>query len=184
MGKSMKTRRIVFEIVFAGVIAAVYAVLTMVLAPISYGPIQFRISEVLCILPFYFPFSSAGLFVGCIVANLLSAYGPLDVIFGSLATLLAALCTMYIGRLSREGIISKAVACLPPVIFNGIIVGALIAYETSATPGAFWAAFIIICLQVGLGELVVLYALGLPALILLPRSSFFRTLKASFTPNR
>ncbi|SHI10839.1 Uncharacterized membrane protein [Sporobacter termitidis DSM 10068] len=172
------------KIAFAGVIAAVYAVLTMVLAPISYGPIQFRLSEVLCILPFFFPFSAWGLFIGCVVANLLSAYGLLDIVFGSLATLLAALCTMYIGRLSKEHAAVKALACLPPVVINGLVIGALIAYETTAAPGAFWPAFIASGLQVGFGELVILYVLGLPALILLPRSSFFRTLTALYAQNR
>ena len=76
------------NLITAAIIGALYAVLTMVLAPISYGPVQFRVSEVLCILPFFMPCTSWGLFIGCIVANLMSAAGLLDVVFGSLATLI------------------------------------------------------------------------------------------------
>ena len=76
----------------AAVTGAAYAALTMLLAPISYGAIQCRVSEVLCILPFFIPCTAWGLFAGCAIANLLSAAGIFDVVFGSLATLLAALC--------------------------------------------------------------------------------------------
>ena len=78
------------NIVTAAVIGALYAVLTMVLAPISYGPVQCRISEVLCILPFFMPSTTWGLFFGCAIANIASSAGLPDIIFGSLATLIAA----------------------------------------------------------------------------------------------
>ena len=75
------------KIAFSAVVAAVYAALTMLLAPISYGVLQFRISEVLCILPFFFPSTVWGLFIGCAISNILSTYGLLDVVMGSAATL-------------------------------------------------------------------------------------------------
>jgi uncharacterized membrane protein len=167
------------KLVLAAIVGAVYAALTMALAPISYGPIQFRISEVLCILPFFFPFSVWGLFVGCILANLISAYGILDIVFGSLATLLAGLCTMAIGKMGRERIINKVLACLPPVIFNGLIVGAVLAY--TYTPDAFWAGLALNGGEVALGELVVLYVIGLPLLIFLPKSNTFKKFKVQYT---
>ncbi len=170
----MSTRKIAF----AAVVAAVYAALTM-MNPWSFGPVQFRISEVLCIMPFFFPFSVWGLFIGCVISNLISAYGVLDVVFGSLATLLAALCTMQLGRFSRESSAVKVLACLPPVIFNGAIVGAVIAYGITSAPGAaesFWPTYAVVGLQVGLGELAVLYGLGLPALILLPKTGLFKAI--------
>ena len=105
----------------AAVTGAAYAALTMLLAPISYGAIQCRVSEVLCILPFFIPCTAWGLFAGCAIANLLSAAGIFDVVFGSLATLLAALCT----RRLRERFWLAAVM---PVLFNGVIVGAVIHY--------------------------------------------------------
>jgi uncharacterized membrane protein len=79
----------------AAVTGAAYAALTMLLAPISYGAIQCRVSEVLCILPFFIPCTAWGLFAGCAIANLLSAAGIFDVVFGSLATLLAAPSVAY-----------------------------------------------------------------------------------------
>lgn len=167
----------------AAIIAAAYAALTMALAPISYGAVQFRVSEVLCVLPFFFPASAWGLFVGCVIANLISAAGPLDIIFGSLATLLAGLCTAAIGRGARKkapvGEVAEkpgwgrpAAACAMPVLFNAPIVGAVLAW--TLTPGeGFWEGFLLFGAQVGAGEAVVMFALGLPliwALLKNPRA--------------
>ena len=160
------------KIAFAGVIAALYAALTVAVAPIAYGPLQFRVAEALCILPFFFPAAVPGLFIGCIIANLLSPYGMLDVVVGSVASLLAALCTMQIGKAGRGRLLDKVLACMPPVLFNAVFIGALIAWFMVGFGefGAYMAAFAINGLQVGFGQLVVLYALGLPLLIYLPRS--------------
>ena len=92
------------KIAFAGIVAAIYAALTLALAPISYGNVQFRIAEALTVLPFFFPITLPGLFIGCIIANLFSPYGLLDVVAGSTASLLAGLCTMYLGKINRESI--------------------------------------------------------------------------------
>lgn len=167
------------KIAFAAVIGAVYAGLTM-MNPVSYGPIQFRFSEALCILPFFFPFSVWGLFIGCVLANIVGPYGVLDVVFGSLATLLAALTTMAIGRHSAAGMLSKILSCLPPVIFNAVIVGALIAFYSTGVTAAFWPLFITTALWVGFGEFVVLYGLGLPALVFLPNTGFFKNLNGLY----
>jgi len=167
------------KIVFAGVIAALYAALTLAVMPFSYGPVQFRISEVLCILPFFFPFSVWGLFVGCIVANLFSPYLWLDVTVGPLASLLAALCTMYIGKMrSRESIPTKAFACFPPVFFNAVLIGAMIAYImiSEGDTNTFMSVFISSGLWVGLGQLAVLYVLGFPLLIYLPKTKLIEKL--------
>ncbi len=160
------------KIIAAAIIAAVYAALTFAVAPISYGPVQYRISEVLCILPFFMPFTAWGLFAGCIIANLLSAYGPLDIIFGSIATLGAALTTAYLGRLGQSKAL-KALGCFPPVIFNAVIVGAVIAW-TTVGEDAFWPTFVSFGASVGFGELVVLYIIGFPLMIYLPKARFFR----------
>ena len=74
-------------LVQGAMIAAIYVALTLSLMPISYGPIQFRVSEALCILPFFTPAAVPGLFVGCLLSNLLGGLVPMDVICGSLATL-------------------------------------------------------------------------------------------------
>ena len=82
------------KIANGALIAALYAVLTVVLAPISYGSIQFRVSEALTLLPFYLPEAMPGLFFGCVIANFFGGFGLIDMIVGSIATLLAALFTM------------------------------------------------------------------------------------------
>jgi len=160
------------RIVFAGVIAALYAALTIAIAPIAYGPLQFRIAEALCILPFFFPAAVPGLFIGCIIANLLSPYGMLDVVVGSAASLFAALCTMQIGKGGRGRLPVKVIACLPPVVFNAVFIGALIAWFTVGFGDirVFFIAFAISGLQVGLGQLVIMYVLGLPLMVYLPKS--------------
>ena len=114
--------------------AALYAALTIITAPFSYGPIQFRIAEALCVLPYFIPQTVWGLFAGCILANILSG-NVMDMVFGSLATLLAAFCTAHLGKKRK----SPLLACLMPVVFNGIIIGAVI---TCASEGKnFFASF-------------------------------------------
>ncbi len=131
-------------------IAAVYAVLTYVLAPISYGAVQFRVAEALTLLPILIPQAIPGLFVGCLLANLLGGFGPADIIFGSLATLVAAILT-YLLRKNRY------VAALPPVIVNAVVVGIMLhvvaGFELWATMG-----------YVALGQAGAVYILGLPLL--------------------
>jgi len=165
------------KIAFAGAVAALYAALTIALSFIGYGPIQFRIAEALCVLPFFFPSSVWGIFIGCILANVLSPY-PLDVVVGPIASLLAALSTMYIGKLGRDKAAVKALACLPPVVFNAVLIGALIGYYMSGSlsSGMFRTAFLVSGLQVGFGQLVVLYVLGLPLLIYLPKTRLYKRL--------
>ena len=133
----------------AAVVAALYAAVTLLLAPISYGPLQFRVAEALTLLPMLTPAAVPGLFVGCVVANLMSpAVTLLDVVFGSLATLGAATLTR---RLRNR----PAVAALPPVLINALVVGAVLAFSYNLP---FWLT----ALEVGAGQLGVCYLLGLP----------------------
>lgn len=152
----------------AAILAAVYAALTMVLYAPSYGPVQIRLSEALTVLPFLFPGAAVpGLFVGCVVANLLSPYGPIDVMFGSAATLLAAIWTSRCKN--------RWLAPLPPVICNAVIVGATISYAQVGLTPAFLPAYLFNAASVGAGELVACYGLGLILLTALPRVPFFRS---------
>ncbi len=161
------------KIAIAAVIAALYAALTMMLAPISYGAVQCRISEALCILPYFLPWSTWGLFAGCFLANLMTG-NLMDIIFGSLATLLAALCTAAIGRRSHT-MVNSIVACAMPVLFNAFIVGAVI---TGAYEGlnilTHMSVFLLNALWVGLGEAVCMYAIGLPLMRNLPKAAFLK----------
>lgn len=157
----------------AAIVGAAYAVLTMALAPISYGAIQLRVSEVLCILPYFMPCTAWGLFIGCAAANLLTG-NIFDIIFGSLATLAAALLTAAIGK-RKHTLANSALACLMPVVFNALIVGAVItaAYEGMNLFQHF-GVFALNAAYVGLGEAIVLYVLGLPLMRYLPGKKFFK----------
>ncbi|MGI6722307.1 MAG: QueT transporter family protein [Anaerovoracaceae bacterium] len=143
-------------LVQAAIIAAVYAVLTIVLAPISYGPMQVRISEALTILPAFTPAAIPGLLIGCVIANCFSPVGIVDVIFGSLATLIAAVFSYKLRR--WDWLIP-----LPPVVANGVIVGCVLHF-------AYGVPNLAACMGwVALGELIACYAIGLPLIKLLKK---------------
>lgn len=148
MNASGKTK--IRVIVTGAVIAALYAAVTLVLAPISYGPIQFRISEVLTVLPFFTPAAVPGLFIGCALANIASPLGPIDTIAGSAATLLAAWLTYKMP--------TKWLAPLPPVICNGVIVGLELHFLLHVPLLATMAS-------VALGEAVVCFVGGIPLML-------------------
>ncbi|MGI6577298.1 MAG: QueT transporter family protein [Eubacteriales bacterium] len=148
------------RLVISALVGAVYIALTLLLAPISYGAVQFRVSEALTVLPYYIPSTAWGLFVGCLISNIFSPTASiLDIVFGSLATLLAGYITSKLK--------SKLLAPLPPVVINAIVIGAVLSYTTA--PGAVMAAFPAIALSVGVGQFVVCYALGLPLLFALSK---------------
>lgn len=133
----------------AGVIAAVYTALTVLLQPLSYGAVQLRVSEILTVLPVYFPAAVPGLTVGCLLSNLLgmasNPAGAWDLLFGTLATGLAAVATYGLRRYRIGGL--PVLATLPPVVLNAVIVGA----ELYLLYGGFplWLHI----LWVGLGQL-------------------------------
>ena len=103
-------------------IAAVYVVLTLVFAPLSFGEVQIRFSEALTVLPFFTPAAIPGLFVGCIIANLLGGAIPVDIIFGSIATLIGAFFTYKLRNTSRW------TAPIPPIVSNIVIVPLVLRY--------------------------------------------------------
>lgn len=146
----MKAKKLVTN----ALIAALYAGCTLALAPISYGVMQFRVSEALTLLPFIRKDTIWGITIGCLLANLLNPMGvnPLDVVFGTIATLLAALVT---ARYKKVWL-----AAIPPVVSNGIIIGAMLAF--TLTPDAFMASFAAFGLQIALEEAVVCFLLGIP----------------------
>lgn len=136
----------------AGIIAAVYAVLTVALMPLSYGVMQVRVSEALTILPFFTPAAIPGLFVGCIVSNLMSPYGIVDLILGSSATLIAAIGSYFLRK-------RPILVPLPPVLANGIIIGGML-YYVYGVPISLLG-----CISwVALGELIACYGIGYPLL--------------------
>ena len=140
-----------------GMTAAIYVVLTVVFQPISFGAIQFRIAEVMTLMPILSPYAVPGLFVGCLLANWLGGGIWFDVALGSVASLLAAICT----RKFRERI---PLAAIFPTLFNGLIVGPVVYFAYVRAPGdpVSVPTLIFNMATVALGELVVCYALGLP----------------------
>ena len=132
----------------AAAIAAVYVVLTLVFAPISYGEVQVRISESLAILPFFTPAAVPGLFIGCLIANITGGAVIWDIIFGSIATLLGAIGT-YMLRSNRW------LAPLPPIISNTVIVPLVLRFGYGVPlPIPLLMVFIAI------GEIISCYVLG------------------------
>ena len=156
------------NLALSAIIAAVYAVVTMYLTyPMSYQASQFRVAEALTILPFFSTAAIPGLFVGCLISNLLSPVGPLDIIFGSLASLIAAFMTYLIGRSNLK--FKKYLAPLPPVVVNALIVGWLLNYTLK------WPIAITM-LQVGFGQILACYGLGLPLMLFIERNQQLKTI--------
>ena len=142
----------------SAVIAALYAALTLSFQAISYGPLQFRVSEALTLLPAIFPEAVPGLAVGCLISNLFNPMGATvyDVVFGTLATLMAAVLTSRI----KGSIWLRA---LPPVLCNAVIIGLVITYGYGVD--LLWMNM----LTVGAGQAVICYALGVPLVRILEK---------------
>ncbi|MBE7092163.1 MAG: QueT transporter family protein [Clostridiales bacterium] len=141
------------------VVGALYTVLTLLLAPISFGALQFRVSEALTVLPFIMPEAVLGLTVGCFISNIISS-SIIDAIFGTLATFLAALVTLKIKKIY--------LAPLPAVVFNSVIVGAVV---TVMTVEFTLINFLMIALSIGISEFIICYAGGIPLLVFIHKIS-------------
>ncbi|MCD8372084.1 MAG: QueT transporter family protein [Clostridia bacterium] len=141
----------------AGVIAALYVVLTWSLGSLAYGPLQIRPAEALCILPLFFPETVPALYIGCILANLFSGYGVYDIFLGSLATLLAAFLTYLTGKLIKNNVLRVAIGGIFPVLLNAFIIPAV--WILAGTPDVvYWYEFGVMILN----EALWIYVLGIP----------------------
>ena len=151
--KKLSVRRLVR----CAVIAAVYVVVCLVLAPFSYGAVQVRVAEALCLLPVFGAEYIVGVTLGCFLANLIGSTA-IDVVFGTLATLLACLVTYKLRNVRIKGLAIPA--SLPPVVFNMIIVGAfeITVFFSDGAPTAALAAFNAV--TVGIGEIISCTVLG------------------------
>ncbi len=166
----MQKKKIRF-IVESALIAALYAGLTYLMGVfnLAYGPIQFRVSEAMAILPVFTPAAIPGLTIGCFLANIMS-FNPIDMVFGTLATLLAAVFTYLLRHITFKG--TPWLSLLPPVLFNAVIVGLEIAFFFTEG-GASLLGFLTNALCVGIGQLVVCYGLGIPLFLVIKRYHFF-----------
>ena len=144
----MKSKKLVF-ICQAAVIAALYVVLTYVFSAFASGVIQVRVSEALTILPYFTPAAIPGLVIGCLLSNTLTGCVLLDIIFGSVATLIGALGSYALRR-------HTWLVPIPPIVSNMIIVPFVLRFAYGATD-----AFPFMIATVGAGEIISCYLLGM-----------------------
>ena len=169
-----KPNKKILFIAQAAIIAALYAGLCYAGWGVSFGPWQFRFAEALTLLPVLMPAAIPGLTIGCVLANLGSPFGLIDIVFGSFATLIAAVLAYKLRNVQFKKL--PLLSALMPVVWNGLIIGAVIALmvtDTFSVSAFTWANFFVFGGQVALGELVVCFALGLPLTVLLRKTKLF-----------
>lgn len=148
------------KIALSALIAALYAGLTFILIPISYGPVQFRVAEALTLLPFCMPEAIPGLFIGCMLSNFWGGFGLIDVVLGSTATLIAAWLTWKMPNIW--------LAAVPPVVVNATIVGTYLGIITEI-PIPFSISYI------GLSQAVICFAIGVPLCKIISKTPGFNS---------
>ena len=152
----MRDKKVLF-IVQAAAIAAIYVVLTVVFAPLSFGEVQVRFAEALTILPYFTPAAIPGLFVGCIIGNFLGGAIPVDIICGSIATLIGAFGSYALRK-------QKFLVPVPPIVANTVIVPFVLFYGYGIN-----LPIPLMMLSVGAGEVLSCGVLGLVILSALDR---------------
>ncbi|MEG0857644.1 MAG: QueT transporter family protein [Terrisporobacter sp.] len=146
-----KTRKVAI----VGIVAAIYASITLAFSFISYGSIQFRISEILMFLPILGKEYIIALTLGCFLANVIGPYGVPDIIFGTLATLISAYLVYTTAKLLKNNKYTLLIASFWPTIINALVIG----WELDKF---FGVPFTLGALQVGFGQFVVITLVGLP----------------------
>ena len=152
------------EMAAAAIVAAMYTVMGYFgnVFGLTFGPIQIRFAEALTVLPFLFPAAAPGLAIGCLLTNLLSPYGPIDVVLGTLATAIAAWWTVKMPRWYLAGI--------PPIVMNLIVLPPMWAWtEVGGFGAGFWGAWTYNAVTFVIGEVVACYVLGTILLKVLPK---------------
>ena len=143
------------KLAMAAMVAAIYFVLCYFgnIFSLTFGPVQVRLGEALTVLPFLFPATTPGVVLGCLLTNILSPYGPIDMVVGTLATAIAAFLSMKMPRWYLAG--------LPPIVMNALLLPPMWAWaEAGALNGAFWAAYSFNLWTFVVGEAVACYGLG------------------------
>lgn len=166
------SRRSKIEFIITGAfIAAAYAGLTYLsnIFQLAYGPIQLRISEILTVLPVFTPAAIPGLTLGCFIANI-GSFNAADMLFGTAATLAAAILTYYLRGIKTKGI--PVLSLLPPVIVNAVVIGFEIALFFLPEGYSFWG-FIISGFQVGIGQFIVCFIFGIPFYLVVKKYRIF-----------
>lgn len=160
MNKQLSTKRLCR----AGIIASLYVALTYAFMPFAFGPFQLRPAEALCILPLFFPEAIPALCVGCALSNLTSPYAFYDVLFGTGATLIAALGSYMVGRFFKKDFIKIVVGGLFPVLCNALIIPFVIVFLCGGAEGyaSVTTAYFAFFASIFLTECLWVYALGTP----------------------
>ncbi len=148
----------------AGAIAALYTALNYAFAPVAFGFFQIRPAEALCVLPLIYPEAIWALYVGCILSNLLSPFFLYDVVFGSIATLLASFCTYFIGKKIKNTPIKLVFGCFSPVFFNTLIIPYIIVFLCGggAEYETLLIAYLFNAFSIFVTETAFVYGLGIP----------------------
>lgn len=158
LGEEKMNKKVRF-ITHAAIIAAIYAVLTMATWTFASGAIQVRLSEALCVLIYFTPAAVPGIFVGCLIANFMGG-AWVDIVFGSLATLIAALITMVIPKKF------KYLYPLPTVLVNTIVIPFVLYFGYGVTSMGNQAGMVtvlcILALTIFIGEAISCYVVGIP----------------------
>ncbi len=153
--------------VTAAMIAAIYAVLTLAVAPISFGQVQLRISEAMIMFASLTPAAIPGLTIGCILSNLASPYGIIDIILGSTATLLAALFAYSTRKIQIKNL--PWLSPLGAVIFNAFLVSLSIKIVSGSE-----VLYLLTALQIGAGQVLACYGLGIPLWFILRKTNLMK----------
>ncbi|MRZ79601.1 QueT transporter family protein [Paeniclostridium sordellii] len=143
------------KLVMTSLVAAIYAVLTLVLGAISYGPIQFRIAEIMVLLTFIKKDYIWGLTIGCFLANVIGPYGAPDIIFGTTATFLSVYAIYLTGKAMKGKKYAILIASIWPTLINAVIIGFMLNIFVGMP-------LILSMIQVGFGEFVVITIIGVP----------------------
>lgn len=157
------------QLVQVAVIAALYAALTAVFMTISFTPLQLRVSELMVFLAYFNPLAGVGLTLGCFIANLLMSPTPfLDCIFGTLATVMSVGAISLTAKWFKGSKLGVFIASIWPVLFNGVIVGAMLYYAgfVEVGEGSQMAALIGTMGSVAFGEFIVVTIIGVPVVLL------------------
>lgn len=160
-------------VVYSGIIAALYVVLTLPMAQFAFGPIQFRLAEVLTVLPAFGMGFVPGVSLGCFLSNLLNPnnLGPVDIIGGTVATILAGIFSRLLGKKNR------LLAIIPPVLLNGVIVGGYLPFLLVDESSEITAAAVGLSMfEVAASEAVLLVVIGIPFILLIEKNKRIKAL--------
>ena len=159
------------KLAMAAMVAAIYFVLCYFgnIFQLTFGPVQVRLGEALTVLPFLFPATAPGLALGCLLTNILSPYGPIDMVVGTLATAIAAFLSAKMPR--------WYLAALPPIVMNALLLPPMWAWaQAGAVNSTFWAAYGLNLWTFVVGEALACYVLGSVLLLALPKIRYFRAM--------